>query len=193
MVRITGGSAKGRRVGPREAFSDQAHEQRLRPSSSKVREAIFDILQREIRGSTFLDLYAGTGAVGIEALSRGAERVEFVEHNDVLVKILMRLLFEMGFEGRAKVIREDAIFFVQKTGVAGPGCDIIFVDPPYASQALLRILPVIGKSAISKIGGVVIAEHYSKNELPRNISGLRFVKDYVYGDTALSRYVREES
>ncbi len=193
MVRITGGTAKGRKVDLRKAFSVETEDEELRPTASKVRQAIFDILQNEINDSVFLDLYAGTGAVGIEALSRGAGRVEFVEKNDVRVKILRRLLSQFGFEDRGRVIRGEASGFIRKTAAERGGYDIIFLDPPYSSGEIEEVLPLIGESGIVKKGGVVIAEHFFKNELPRDIRGLRFVKNYIYGDTALSRYVREES
>jgi len=193
LVRITGGAAKGRRVGLRRSFSVENKDEGLRPTAAKVREALFNILQKEINGSEFLDLYAGTGAVGIEALSRGAGRVEFVEKSDARVKTLRSLLSQFGFEDRGRVIRAEAISFVRKTAAGKTRYDIIFLDPPYASGELGDILPLIGECGIVKEGGAVMAEHLSKNKLPRDIRGLRFAKDYIYGDTALSRYIREES
>src|SRR5664279_5891043 len=102
-MRISGGSAKGRKVGSKKAFVAKGDSDELRPTASKVRQAIFNILAGKIEGSRFLDLYAGTGAVGIEALSRGAGHVVFVENNPARVGIIETLVEKFGFIGRASV------------------------------------------------------------------------------------------
>ncbi|MGD0883579.1 MAG: 16S rRNA (guanine(966)-N(2))-methyltransferase RsmD [Thermodesulfovibrionales bacterium] len=192
-MRISGGVAKGRRVGSKKAFIQKSEEEELRPTSSKVREAIFDILQEQIRDASFLDLYAGTGAVGFEALSRGATRVDFVETSPLRVRIINHFLSEFNFKERSRVIREKVHDFIKKTTPRGDSYDVIFLDPPYFSDELLRVLSLLGEGGIARDGGIVIAEHFYKTVLPDTMNGLRKRRTYNYGDTSLSLYRLEVS
>ncbi|MFO0752063.1 MAG: 16S rRNA (guanine(966)-N(2))-methyltransferase RsmD [Thermodesulfovibrionales bacterium] len=184
-MRISGGSAKGRKVGSRKAFLRKGEDAALRPTSAKVREALFNILAAGIGGAVFLDLYAGTGAVGIEALSRGAERTLFVENSSLRVNLIKDLIERFGFGGRASVVKEDASLFLKKTE---DRFDILFVDPPYESGELETILPLIAGRELLREGGVVIVEHPSRKVLPSAFGSLERVKEYRYGDTSLSLY-----
>ncbi|MBZ0157028.1 MAG: 16S rRNA (guanine(966)-N(2))-methyltransferase RsmD [Alphaproteobacteria bacterium] len=184
-MRISGGSAKGRKVGSRKAFLRKGEDAGLRPTSAKVREAIFNILAPRIGGAVFLDLYAGTGAVGIEALSRGAERALFVENSSVRVNLIKDLVERFGFRERASVVKESAPLFLKKTEER---FDIIFVDPPYESGELETVLPLIAGRELLREGGVVVAEHPSRRVPPAEIGTLERVKEYRYGDTSLSLY-----
>lgn len=185
-MRISGGTAKGRKIDYKKTSAKR--EDRLRPTSSKVREAIFDILRERIIDSTFVDLYAGSGGVGIEALSRGAGCTIFVETNPLRIKIIEQLIDEFGFKDRARVIRSRAYDFLEKEIRKGGSFDIIFLDPPYQSEELMKVLPLIGKTGLLKHDGILIAEHFSKRTLPEVIEGLRMVKSYRYGDTSLTLY-----
>lgn len=187
-MRISGGVAKGRRIGFRKAFSRKDEGDELRPTSAKVREALFDILRNDLKGASFLDLYAGTGGVGIEALSRAAAKVTFVESNKLRVMLIERLTSEFGFKDRSKVVNMNARDFVMKEAGRGRRYDIIFLDPPYYSGELMKILPIIGEGEILEDGGTVIAEHFFKTKLPEEIGGLRRAKSYHYGDTTLTLY-----
>jgi len=187
-VRISGGSAKGRKIGLKKAFLKKGEGDELRPTSAKVREALFDIIRKELPGSVFLDLYAGTGGVGIEALSRGAAKVVMVETNTLRVRLIERLLSEFGFSGRARVVNVRACDFLDREGEKGQRYDIVFLDPPYGSADLTKILSLIGEGKIIREGGLVIAEHFSKTKLPEAAGRLAYVKDYKYGDTALTLY-----
>ncbi len=185
-MRISGGSAKGRRIAYKKASFKG--EDRLRPTSSKVREAIFDILRERISGATFVDLYAGTGSVGIEALSRGAKGVVFVESNLLRTRIIDQLIREFGFIEKARVIRSEAYDFVKREARKGSSFDILFLDPPYQSEELMKVLPLIGRTGILKKDGLVMVEHFSKRRLPDRIDGLSMVRSYQYGDTSLTLY-----
>ncbi len=184
-MRISGGSAKGRKVGLKKAFSKKTEGSDLRPTSAKVRKAIFDILGPRIIDAGFLDLYAGTGAVGIEALSRGAGMAVFVDENSVRVKMIRELAEKFGFKKRAEVVRESAALFVKRRETA---FDIVFVDPPYASDELQTILPLMESRDILAENAIVIAEHPSKQPPPDVIGSLELAKRYKYGDTSLSLY-----
>lgn len=191
-MRVIGGAAKGRRVGFKAAFSKRTENDSLRPTSSKVREAIFDILRDELPGAAFLDLYAGTGGVGIEALSRGAGKVTFAESKAMRVKMINELISIFHFEDRAIVVNEDAGRFLKKELDRGHKYDIIYLDPPYHSDELMKILPLVGEWGILEESGTVIAEHFSKTAIPDVVGRLKLVKKYRYGDTILTRYRLEK-
>lgn len=186
-MRVIAGAAKGRKFGFKKAFSKTTAADDLRPTSSKVREAIFNIIRDKLQGSVFLDLYAGTGGVGLEALSRGASEVVFVEANASRVKIITRLLSEFGFAERSRVINSDAYDFISMKSETRK-YDIIFLDPPYRSEELRKLLPVLGKGSALRDSGVVIVEYLSKTVVPDIIDRLRLVKKYKYGDTGLALY-----
>jgi 16S rRNA (guanine(966)-N(2))-methyltransferase RsmD len=189
-MRISGGTAKGRKVGSRKAFVGKGGNDELRPTAAKVRKAIFDILRGRIIGSRFLDLYAGTGAVGIEALSREADHVVLVEDNAARVAIIRDLIEKFGFTGRASVVKTTVTSFLNN---ASRGTfDIIFLDPPYTSDELGRILPLIETLQLLADDGIVIVEHSSKKALSFPLTNLKFKKNYRYGDSALTLYEYEE-
>jgi 16S rRNA (guanine(966)-N(2))-methyltransferase RsmD len=197
-MRISGGIAKGRRVGLRKSFVKKGEEDELRPTSAKVRQAIFNIIGDRIIDASFLDLYAGTGAVGIEALSRGAGKTVFVDDNSLRVNVIKEVLEKFGLKNRAKVIKDKASNYIKKSEFV---FDIIFVDPPYASDEINTILPLIDETDILSDNGVVIAEHSSKKTPPftspldkggiRGTGNLRLIKTYRYGDTSLTLYRKE--
>jgi 16S rRNA (guanine966-N2)-methyltransferase len=185
-MRISGGSAKGRKVGFRKAFASKDESDELRPTSAKVRKAIFDILGSRIVECRFLDLYAGTGAVGIEALSRGADHVVFVEGNAKRTAIIKDLIAKFGFSGKAEIINAPTDYFLRRGSFAAFA--VIFVDPPYASSELETALKLIDGLKCLTDGGIVVAEHSSRKALHLPLQNLRFKKSYRYGDTALTLY-----
>ncbi len=187
-MRISAGSAKGRRIGYKKVFRARGGDEELRPTAAKVREALFDIIRSRLSGAVFLDLYAGTGGVGMEALSRGASRVVFVESSRPRVKMIERLLSEFDFSGRATVLNLKAHDFIRKKAREGERYEIVFLDPPYHSGELMEVLPLIGEGNILADGGIVIAEHFFKTVLPDTINMLKLMKSYKYGDTVLSVY-----
>lgn len=193
-MRISGGTARGRKVRVQRAFSKSDSRDELRPTSAKVRKAIFDILGERILGCIFLDLYAGTGAVGIEALSRGAGSTTLVDDNPVRVKIIRELIDKLGFTAQAEVLRDRAARFLSSPttsllrGRAQKTYDVIFIDPPYASGEIEVVLPLIDDRGILSQEGTVIVEHTSKKSLPSDVGSLCLKKSYRYGDTSLTFY-----
>jgi 16S rRNA (guanine966-N2)-methyltransferase len=185
-MRISGGSAKGRKVGSRKAFAGKGPSEELRPTAAKVRKAVFDIIGGRIDECRFLDLYAGTGAVGIEALSRGADDVVFVEGNVKRADIIKDLIVKFGFTAGAAVIKSQTGIFLGKSSF-GP-FDIIFVDPPYSSDELELTLQLIDSLKCLRDGGIVIAEHASRKSLSLPLQNLKMKKNYRYGDTALTLF-----
>jgi 16S rRNA (guanine966-N2)-methyltransferase len=192
MVRISSGKLKGRKVVTSKKIFSSNEGDELRPTSSKVREAIFNILQSEIDQAMFLDLYAGTGAVGLEALSRGAEKVSFVESNPVRSKALMGYISKLGLEARAAVYQEKAEAFLQRAMRTGMKFDIIFADPPYISDEFEQALPYVAEHNILKDDGCMLVEHSSKKVLPEQIHDIKRIKNYKYGDTMITLYRKEQ-
>jgi 16S rRNA (guanine966-N2)-methyltransferase len=189
-LRISAGQLKGRKIEIKKVPGKSERDD-LRPTSSKVREALFDILRNDIQGSSFLDLYAGTGAVGFEALSRGASRACFVEHDRAAAKEISQYISKMGLDAMAEVFSEAADRFLKRTQVTEMTFDIIFADPPYRSNELEKILPLIDDTDILKSGGCLVVEHPSKKIMSVPCKALTPVKNYKYGDTMLTLYRKE--
>jgi 16S rRNA (guanine966-N2)-methyltransferase len=186
-MRISGGMAKGRKVGIKKAFLRKAGVNELRPTPAKVREAVFDILRGRAEGSLFLDLYAGTGAIGIEALSRGAATVVFVEEDHLRSNMIKEFVERFGFGDKALIVREKVQDFLRKSEER---FDIIFLDPPYASEEIMAVLSLVDELGIVEQEGIIIAEHSSKKDLGEYAGGLTLKKKYKYGDTSLSLYIK---
>jgi 16S rRNA (guanine(966)-N(2))-methyltransferase RsmD len=160
----------------------------VRPTSEKVREALFDILGTSVRETYFLDLFAGTGAVGIEALSRGAKKVIFIEKELKCIKIIKDNLEKTGNSQNAIVYKIDFLsglkLLVQKYYLL----DYIFLDPPY-NRGLVNIsLLKIAKLPILRKNGLVIAQHYKKEKIMENLNNLNLRKQRRYGECYLSFY-----
>lgn len=185
-MRISGGLAKGRRTAAKRLFSKALTGQILRPTSSKVREALFDIIKDRIKGASFVDLYAGTGTVGLEALSRGASRAIFVEPNELRVGAIKRNIDEFGFRKKALVVKDRAYEFLEKSSSKKESFDIFFLDPPYHSEEIRKVLPLIGEKGLLSEKGIVIVEHFFKKEMPETAGELKIYRNYRYGDTMLT-------
>lgn len=190
-MRISGGQFKGRRVASRKVLSPKTGQQ-LRPTSSKVREALFDILRSSITDSAFVDLYAGTGTVGLEALSRGAAVVCLVEEDIKRFRAIADCIRVLGVSDRAHAINDKARNFIRKSFLSGDSFDIIFADPPYASGDISEFLSDLDEYQVVKDGGCVIIEHSSKLSFSEDTRTLMHIKDYRYGDTMLTLFRRAQ-
>ncbi|THJ24726.1 MAG: 16S rRNA (guanine(966)-N(2))-methyltransferase RsmD [Nitrospira sp. CG24E] len=180
-MRVIAGSHRGRRLSGPKGTS-------LRPTSDKVRQAIFSILGTQVSGGRFLDLYAGTGAVGIEALSRGASSVTFVESDPKAVKLLQKNLHSCQLLDRAQVhVGQTASFLDQKDCWDSP-YDVLFADPPYAALDELEIMIHSWRPGLLSDRATIIIEQDSRTELPASLDHATLVRRYVYGDTALYLY-----
>jgi 16S rRNA (guanine966-N2)-methyltransferase len=187
-MRISGGIAKGRRTATKGLLSKTSDGEKLRPTSSKVREALFDIIRDIIEGASFVDLYAGTGTVGLEALSRGASRAIFVEPNDLRISIIKKNADEFGFREKAQVVKNRAYKFLEKSSSEKESFDIFFIDPPYHSEEIRKVLPLIGEKCLLNNVGMVIVEHFFKKKVPETTGELKIYRSYRYGDTMLTFY-----
>ena len=181
-VRVIGGDAKGRLL-------KSPTGQKTRPTSNLVRSAIFSILEPYLDASRVLDLFSGTGALGMEALSRGAEWVDFVESDSRQCFAIKTNLKSLGYAAFGDVHRaatERAITMLNGS------YDVILMDPPYSYPSLEPLLGKIGESSISHIGSVVAVEHSHRQALPLEADGLRLIKQRRYGETMVTVYQQED-
>ncbi|WP_447976773.1 16S rRNA (guanine(966)-N(2))-methyltransferase RsmD [Candidatus Nitrospira bockiana] len=179
-MRVISGAQKGRRL-------LISKSRRLRPTSGRVKEALFSILGDRIPGSTFLDLYAGTGAVGIEALSRGARRAAFVESDAQSVRLLHANVERCGLSAQSD-IRPSSVDAFLAHGGGRDVFDIVFADPPYGDERAAALLPSLSRSAIIGPHTIVILEHPAKQQPPAHVGRLVRTRQYRYGDTMLSLF-----
>lgn len=160
----------------------------VRPTPGKVKGAIFSILSSRIQGAQIADLYAGTGAVGIEALSRGASHASFVESNPTILKVLRHNLAQCHLESQAAVLTTSVDSFLRNP-TRSPGIyDIIFADPPYRIDPSVDLLPSLATSVTIGSHTLVLLEHSRKTVVPQQVGPLQLVRQYRYGDTALALY-----
>lgn len=161
----------------------------VRPTSDRVRETLFDILQPVVEGEAFLDLFAGSGAVGIEALSRGAASVLFVERNPAHVRVLQANLEATGLRSGAEVWCRDAGLALDLLARRGRRFGIVFLDPPYGQGLVPATLPRVGP--VLETGGLAIAEHHRRDPVPPEAGTLRRFRETTLGETVLSFYRKE--
>jgi len=182
-MRIVGGQHRGRKLfAPPGAAT--------RPTSEKVREALFDILGERTTGAVFGDLYAGTGAVGLEALSRGASSCVFVESRSDALEALQRNIELLQVAARSRVIAVDASRAMDLLDSGGKALDICFCDPPYADARWPHLLAGMGARAAVAPGGLLVVEHGFKTP-PACPVGMEQGRSYKYGDTGLTVFVRK--
>jgi 16S rRNA (guanine966-N2)-methyltransferase len=168
----------------------------LRPTSDRLRETLFNVLGPNVSGSRFLDVFAGTGAVGIEAVSRGAIEVIFIENHVPAATLIRRNLESLDIQNGAKVLPLDALRALEKLASrhkpTDAPFDFVFVDPPYAEKDQYnRVLGFLGSAPFLGTGSLVIAEHRRTFELPRRIGRLQQTRILRQGDAALSFFEQQ--
>ncbi len=188
LMRIIAGTFRSRIL---KSLKGQA----LRPTSDRLRETLFDVLGQDVAASRFLDLFAGTGAIGIEALSRGAAEAVFVENHAPAAALIRRNLESLDIRKGATVLVADALRGLEMLASGRKGKNFefnyIFLDPPYAAaNDYARVLESLGSGNLLAPGGVVIAEHRRSFDLPEEVGALRCYRVLKQGDAALSFYRR---
>jgi 16S rRNA (guanine966-N2)-methyltransferase len=176
-MRIISGTLKGRRLKAPDWPG-------LRPTSDKLRETLFNVLGSSVRGARVLDAYAGTGAVGIEAISRGAAHVTFVERDRRAADLIAANLAHCGVTDRYAIIRVD--FARAEPGLAGAEFDILFLDPPYGAAELQSALSAA--AVLSSDGAQVIVEHATRDAPAKQAGKLALTRDLLSGDSGLAFY-----
>jgi 16S rRNA (guanine(966)-N(2))-methyltransferase RsmD len=178
-MRIISGTSKGRRlVTPKN--------QGLRPTSDRVKESVFNILGEIVEEKVVLDLFAGTGNLGIEALSRGARRAIFVEKGRQAVRLIQRNLAQCGMDGRSEIIPKDVNRAIGILKQRGESFDLILMDPPYERGLILRTLEKLTSYKIYHEDSILVIEHDRREPLPEIVRGWNLIRQREIGDTTLS-------
>lgn len=179
-MRVITGTARGRRLITLEGED-------VRPTTDRVKEALFSIIQFEIEGRKVLDLFAGSGQLGIEALSRGAKSAVFVDLSKKSVEVVKQNLENTGLGKNAIVLNTDSIAFAASRA---DRYDVAFLDPPYRTGLLQKALPLTAN--IMNEGGVIVCEAPFDEELPETAGNFKMTKEYKYGKIKLVTYRFEE-
>ena len=159
-----------------------------RPTTDRVKEALFSIIQFEIPAAKVLDLFGGTGQLGIEALSRDAKSAVFVDERQDACNLIRENLRRTKLESQARVIRSDYLAFLK---TCKEKFDIILLDPPYAEVFLENSLKMITEIDILETGGIIVAERPLGKELPWDFPGFTRSRDYKYGSTLITIYRKQ--
>jgi len=163
----------------------------LRPTSDRLRETLFNILGERVTGARFLDLFAGSGAVGIEALSRGAREVVFIENHAPATALIRKNLESLGIQAGARVLTADVMRGMHELSAkpTTESFEIVFLDPPYAAAGeYARVLAFLGDATFLGDGSLVIAEHRKTCTLPEKVGRLERVRLLRQGDAGLTFY-----
>ena len=180
-MRIISGKYKGRLI---------KFPKSIRPTQGLVRKALFDILG-DIQGLSFLELFAGSGAVGFEALSQGAKQVVFVENNSDCIKALKNN-FTYLLPATCYLLPLDVFMAIKKLSKDKKQFDIIFLDPPYYKEVSKKTLQTLSVYDILAPNGFIIVQHFKKDILPTTLGELTLFKQAAYGDTVLSFYKKKQ-
>lgn len=163
----------------------------IRPTQDKVRKALFDILSPQIKESIFLDLFSGSGSVGLEALSRGAEEVTLVENNRDCLNLLkenLNRLKPQEWEDKILTLAMDSFAAIDFLFKHSRKFNIVFLDPPYYKDAANKILKKLISCDILSANGIAVVQHHKKDLLPKKAGFLRLLRQESYGDNLLSFY-----
>lgn len=180
-MRVIAGKYKGRRL---ETPADYA----IRPTTDKVKEALFSILTEKIWGSRVLDLFSGTGSLGLEALSRGAACCVFGDHSRESLRLIRENIAHCKAQEGARVVPGD---FRKTLGSLTEQFDIILLDPPYGRDLLMPAFELIGQQGLLADGGIIVAEHRKEEVLSETLCGFSKVKERKYGIIKLSIYQQD--
>lgn len=180
-MRIIGGKYRSRKIKQPKLGS-------TRPTKDRIREAVFNVIAEKVPGSDVLDIFAGSGAYGLEALSRGAKSATFVENNKQAIRVLKENIRSLGAEAEkaSRIIAEDALKAIEKLSASGKTFDIVFSDPPYNKELARKSLIMINRYDILKPLGFAVIEHHAQEGLPETAGGLSLLKQKTYGDIYIS-------
>jgi 16S rRNA (guanine(966)-N(2))-methyltransferase RsmD len=183
-MRVIGGTHRGRRLRTVGGLS-------VRPTSDRLRETLFNIINPRIDGSNFLDICAGSGAVAVEALSRGASAVTLIERSRQACAVIESNLDSIGLTDSARIINRDAAAALKGLEQESSQFDIAFFDPPYASQLYTQIMRQLGSGNLLSAGSMVIVEHRAKVAPEAQYGVLRLRREVKQGESALAFYARD--
>ena len=180
-MRIISGEFRGRKLKKLEGMD-------IRPTSDRVKESLFNMLGTSLMDCAFLDLFAGTGGVGIEAYSRGASKVVFIDESQNSIKVLKSNLEMLKLIDKVEVYNTDYINAISKLALNNRKFNIIFIDPPYLKGFAQDALVQINESKILNEEAVIVIEHDMQDKMPENVGNLKMQRQKKYGNTMLSFY-----
>ena len=180
-MRVITGKARGVQLKTPEGLQ-------TRPTTDRVKEALFSIIQFDVPGTRVLDLFGGTGQLGIEAISRGAKSAVFVDAGEKACALIKENLRRCRMEGEGRVVRSDYLEFLSR---CREKFDLVFLDPPYAEVFLENSLKAITEIDILHSGGIIVTERPTGKDLPWEFEGFTRSKDYKYGNTVLAIYRKD--
>ncbi|HPN73487.1 MAG TPA: 16S rRNA (guanine(966)-N(2))-methyltransferase RsmD [Candidatus Omnitrophota bacterium] len=184
MMRIIGGEFRSRKI---ESPSSGA----ARPTKDRVRESVFNIISPRIAGSRALDLFAGSGAYGLEALSRGAASCVFVENNPECAGVISRNIEKLKVRERASIEVLDVYRYLEEIGKRGEKFDIVFSDAPYGLGMSRNVLIMAERYDILSPFGILIIEHDGKEDVPEQVGDVSVYKQKSYGITSISVFLKK--
>ena len=180
-MRIIAGTCRGR-------ILKAVKGQKTRPTADRVKEAIFNVLAHRVEGTNFLDLFGGTGNIGLEALSRGARQVAFVEKYSGALKVLKANVNECGFTDNVHIFPVDAFKAIEIFKEKNYRFNIIFLDPPYEFKFLEELIARVVDNELLLEQGIVVVETDKNTNLPTSFKNLIKVRENVYGDTKITYF-----
>jgi len=185
-MRITGGRLRGRRLASFKGLE-------IRPTSDRVREAIFDLLGHDLSGERVLDLFAGTGSLGIEAISRGAAWAVFIDHSPKAVELILKNLKLCGVEAQGFVLKKDLLKGLPRSDLLlEQQADLVFLDPPYRKGMIRAVLEELAAHRILASPAIVVGQSEQREVLTSHLRTLKIVKSRTYGNTRITLYRHEE-
>jgi 16S rRNA (guanine966-N2)-methyltransferase len=183
-MRIITGIARGRKIVTPEGLN-------TRPTSDRVKESVFNIIQGHIPDAKILDLFAGTGNLGLEAISRGAESCVFIEQDRNTYKVLTQNIKSLGFESQTEAYNQEALAAVSILSKRGKKFDVIFLDPPYGRGLIKEAIQAISKMEIGEENSIIISEYDFSDEIPETIGIYNKFRTEKYGRTKVSFWRKE--
>src|SRR4030042_1216009 len=178
-MRIISGTSEGRKLATPKS-------QAIRPTSDRVKESIFNILGKEVEGKVVLDLFAGTGNLGIEALSRGAKKALFVEKGRQALRLIQRNLFQFGMKGQSEILPKDVSRAIGILKQRGESFDLILMDPPYEKGLIQKTLLKLHAYKIYHEDSILVIEHDRREPIPEKIEEWTLIRQRRVGDTMIS-------
>lgn len=184
-MRIIAGTAKGIRLKTPKGM-------KTRPTSDRVKESVFGILAMKPVDAKVLDLFAGTGNLGLEAISRGAASAVLVDKNAQSIKIMLENVILTDLAGLAVICRDDVMQALRRFDCEGESFDLIFCDPPYNLGLVQKVLQAIDAGDVLRDGGVMVLEHSRHEKLPDGLKRIVAYRSEIYGETVVSFFTKQE-
>jgi len=181
-VRVISGKCKGKKLLVPERM-------KVRPLLARVKKSVFSIIENKLQGATFLDLFSGIGSIGIEALSRGAKKVVFVESNKEIAEFLKKNIKLTGFFNQTIVYKENVFKICSKLNEQ---FDVVFIDPPYEKYDSMRLLSLFKDGNLVKENGLVLLHHFYLTKVPAQVGTLNLITKRRYGQNMVSFYEKKE-